>query len=781
MIVANALELSADELAWQPPPLPPADDVSPATTTLGQDRAVAALEFGLRLRAPGYHIFVAGPTGTGRVSTLMRLLEQLKSEQCPPLRDFAYVQCFSDPSRPRLLVFGRGRAREFQRDLHEVLGHLREHAPKVLEDESVRRDRDRLHRETRLAQQALMGPFEVRLRESSLALVEMKAGPIVIPQIIPVVKGAPTTWEEAETAVDPAPLERLRAASADLHEELGGILRRLAELTHDAAESLRRLEEKAVARLIEALFEGLRSRFPGRDVAAYLDEVRGAILGDMDAFKQSAAAGRFAVNIILDSASRKSCPVVVEDSPSFTTLLGTIEFESSGHGLQTSFHQIRAGALVRADGGYLVMQAADVLTSPGAWGALKRVLKTGRLEIGAPDWPLLWGGVALKPAPIAIDVKVVLLGDARLYALLHELDEDFRRIFKVKAEFDGELDLNAETAGHCVAVLAKVRDDEMLPPFDAPATREIVREMVRRSGRRDRLSACFGDMADIAREASQWARGEVASVVGVAHVRRAVREADRRHDLPDEKIQEMIESGRIHIETEGARVGQVNGLSVYDIGTYVFGKPVRITASVSMGRSGIVSIEREAGLSGRIHDKGMLIVAGLLRGRYALRAPLSLSASLCFEQSYAGVEGDSASSAEVFALLSALADAPIRQSIAVTGSVDQAGRIQTVGGIPEKIEGFFRTCRRRGLTGEQGAIVPAANRADLVLRDDVVEAVARGEFHLWTIETIDQGIELLMGEPAGARRADGGYEPGTINYRVMHRLNEFARTLATFK
>lgn len=804
VIVAESLELSADELSWEPPPLPPADDVSPARTTLGQDRAVGALQFGLRLRAPGYHIYVAGPTGTGRASTLMRLLDELKKESCPTLRDLVYVHRFSDPSRPRLLQFPPGGARTFTRDFHHALGHVREHVSTILEDESVRRDRDRIHAEARRAQQTLMGPFEVRLREASLALVELKAGPLLVPQIFPVIRGATTPWEEAEKLVadgkfKPEQLDRLREDGERLREELTEIIRRLAHITQQTTEALRELEATAVGRMLDALFGELLSRYPGDDKEEYLAEVRDAIVEDPESFKRSGRRGngdldavlgegrpldpmeRFGVNLLLDSASREPCPVVVEDSPSFTNLLGAIEFDMPARGgPHASFRQIKAGSLLRADGGFLVVEASELLMSPGSWWQLKRVLKTGRLEIGVPDWPLLWGGVALKPEAIEPDVKVILIGDARLYALLHELDEDFRKIFKIKAEFDGEMEVNGETVGHCLSVLAKVREDEKLLPFDATGSRAIVREMVRRSGRRDRLSAKFGDMADIAREASAWAGRDGGRVVGAAHVRRAVEEADRRHDLPDEKVQEMIDSGRISIETAGARVGQVNGLSVYDLGTYVFGKPVRITASASMGRSGLISIEREAGLSGRIHNKGMLIVAGLLRSRYAVRAPLSLSASLCFEQSYGGVEGDSASSAEVFALLSALAGVPIRQAIAVTGSVDQAGRIQTVGGIPEKIEGFFRTCKRRGLTGEQGVVVPAANRGDLVLRDDVVEAVRGGEFHVWAIETVDQGMELLTGETAGARRADGGYEPGTVNYKVMHRLNEFADALARF-
>jgi ATP-dependent Lon protease len=443
---------------------------------------------------------------------------------------------------------------------------------------------------------------------------------------------------------------------------------------------------------------------------------------------------------------------------------------------------IRAGSLLEADGGYLVLNALDALVEPGVWKVLKRTLVNGLLEIqGVAEWLSPIVATALKPEPIPVKVKIILIGERYLYDLLYAYEEDFKKIFKVKADFDSEMNRTQESIAQYAGLLRKLCLEDTLHPFHRDAVAAVVEFGARRAGRQDKLSTRFSDVADLAREADYWAREEKSDVVRRSHVERAIAERIGRHNLIESKLQEMIEKNVLLIDVTGERVGQVNGLSVYDLGNYAFGKPVRITASTAMGRQGIINIEREANLSGRLHDKGMAILSGYLRQKFAQAKPLSLAASVCFEQSYSGVDGDSASSTEVYALLSSLAGLPIRQEIAVTGSVNQKGDIQPIGGVNEKIEGFFDVCKAKGLTGAQGVILPIENVPDLMLRPDVAEAVQAGRFHLYPVATVDEGIEILTGVKAGERQPDGAFEAGTVAALVDKRLAELAEGLKEFE
>jgi lon-related putative ATP-dependent protease len=474
--------------------------------------------------------------------------------------------------------------------------------------------------------------------------------------------------------------------------------------------------------------------------------------------------------------------VIFETIPTYANLFGTIHrsYDTRG-GWNSDFMDLRGGSLLRADGGFLVMYALDTLTEAGVWRTLKRTLNHGKLEIQPVDVFFPFSTAALKPEPIEIQVKIILIGDRDMYELLYDYEDDFKKIFKVRVEFDEEMAWSEEVIRQYAGRLRKLSDDEHLCPFDRTAVAVLLEHGVRRAGRRGKITARFFDLADLAREASYVAKHEKAAVVTGEHVRKAQEAQIDRHNLTETKIREMVEQNLLFIDTTGARAGQVNGLSVLEIGGYAFGKPVRITAAVALGKLGIINVERESNLSGRFHDKGVQIISGYLRRTFAQDKPLSLSASVCFEQSYSGVDGDSASSTEIYAILSALSEIPIKQELSVTGSVNQQGDVQPIGGVNQKIEGFYDVCKLKGLTGTQGVLIPAENVEDLMLRDEVIDAVAKKKFHIYPVATIEQGIEILTGVRAGKRGKAGKFEPGSVFAEVDSRLREMADTLRRFE
>ena len=487
------------------------------------------------------------------------------------------------------------------------------------------------------------------------------------------------------------------------------------------------------------------------------------------------------MNVILAHDGDSESPVIFETTPTYANLFGTIQRAYDARGGWTSdFMDLRGGSLLRADGGYLIMYSLETISEPGVWRALKRTLNHNRLEIQPLEMFYPFGGSALKPEPIQINVKVILIGDREMYELMYDFEEDFRKIFKVRVEFDEEMAMNDSVIAEYAGRLRALSEKENLWPFDRGAFAAILEYGVRRAGRRNKVTARFVDIADLAREANYEAKAANETVVRAAHVRKALSSKMERHNLIETRIREMIEEGTLLVDVSGQRVGQVNGLSVLEIGGYAFGKPVRITASAALGKAGLINIERESNLSGRFHDKGVHIIAGFLRSHFAQNKPLSLAASICFEQSYSGVDGDSASSTEVYALVSALAGLPLRQDVAVTGSMNQQGDIQAIGGVNEKIEGFYDVCRIKGLTGTQGVAIPAANVEDLMLREDLLEAVAARKFHVWPIARIEQGIELLTGVPAGNRNGDGTFAAGTAFALLDARLAEMAEALKEY-
>ncbi len=582
------------------------------------------------------------------------------------------------------------------------------------------------------------------------------------------------------------------------------VYRKTLTLSRELASELSYLEQEAASVLVDGVIEELKEKYPGPNVAEYLEEVRHHLLDNLDPFKEREGEAEheeetpdgapkapgaperdpfrvYGVNVILAHNDGENSPVIFETTPTYANLFGTIQraYDTRG-GWTSDFMDLRGGSLLRADGGFLIMYSLEALSEVGVWRALKRTLNHNRLEIQPLEMFYPFGGSALKPEAIDINVKVILIGDRELYELLYEYEEDFRKIFKVRVEFDEEMAMSDGVIAEYAGRLRTLSEKENLFPFDRGAFAAMLEYGVRQAGRRNKVTARFVDIADLAREAHYNAAAAGESVVRAAHVRGALSSKMERHNLVETRIREMIQEGTLLVDVSGTRVGQVNGLSVLEIGGYSFGKPVRITATAALGKTGLINIEREANLSGRLHDKGVHIIAGYLRSRFAQDKPLSLAASICFEQSYSGVDGDSASSTEIYALVSALSGLPLRQDIAVTGSINQQGDIQAIGGVNEKIEGFFDVCRIKGLTGTQGVMMPESNVEDLMLREDVLEAVATGKFHIWPVAKVEQGIEILTGAAAGQRNGDGTFEAGTVSALIDERLREMAKTMKEF-
>ncbi len=798
--MSSSLEVPPEKLRWRCPPdlLPFATtkDLQPIRTILGQERAVTAIRTGLEMKSPGFNVFVCGPAGTGRTTTVRQLLGEVAAEGLVP-DDWCYVHNFTNPDSPMALRLPAGKGREF-RDAMERLGNLLERdLPKVFESEVYRERRNALLERYGVEQRRRLSEFEQEARKAGFVVVQIQVGVATRPDLVPLVDGRPVPFEKLEALAaqgkfDTGTLERLRESYQTLALELGDILQQIRQTERDLAQAIHELDRHTVETVIKHPLEEIRKRFPYPRVAEYLEQVREHILTHLEKLRADSEEQEegtpkgdvrrlYTVNVVVDNSRLSGPPVVFENHPSYKNLFGAIERVVGPSGeWRTDFTHIRAGSFVKANGGYLVLQARDMLLEPNVWPALKRALKNRQVEIQALESGFPLPGSILKPEPIPCDVKVVLIGDRETYYLLYNVDDDFKKIFKIKADFDDVMPRSAESVAQYASFVKKVCEDEGLLAFDRGAVARVVEYGVRLAGGRERISTRFNDVADLIRESSYWARRSGRDLVTAEHVEAALEARLRRLRLPEEKVQELIRDGVILVDTEGVRVGQVNGLSILDLGDFRFGRPSRITARVAVGRAGVINVEREAELSGPIHSKGVLIITGYLRGIFARERPLAMSASICFEQLYSGVEGDSASSAEVFALLSALADVPVRQDVAVTGSVNQLGEIQPVGGINEKIEGFFDVCRTRGLTGTQGVIIPAGNVEDLVLREEVVKAVAEGQFHIWAIRTVDEGIELLTGLPAGVRVNGGEFEPNTVFARVDEKLRQFAESARKF-
>jgi ATP-dependent Lon protease len=777
---------------------------------IGQDRALRALKMGVELSAPGYNVFVCGLAGTSRGGTIARMIQELHPATKESL-DRCYVNNFKIPDRPRLLSLPRGQANGFKKDMQAGIDFLRRRIPQVFEGEPFQRQKGRIVERFTVREKELMDDFTRRIARDQFALGHMQVGAVALPEIFPVLEGQMVPIEDISKMVHEGKLESPVAEDIErkyeqFRQEFTVVYRKTLTLSRELASELSYLEQEAASVLVDGVIEELKEKYPGTSVSEYLEEVRHHLLDNLDPFKEREGEGDgeagdtpdglpkpqgnvperdpfrvYGVNVILAHSDEDNSPVIFETTPTYANLFGTIQRAYDARGGWTSdFMDLRGGSLLRADGGFLILYSVEALSETGVWRALKRTLNHGRLEIQPLEMFYPFGGSALKPEAVQINVKVILIGDRELYELLYNYEEDFRKIFKVRVEFDEEMAMSDGVIAEYAGRLRALSEKETLYPFDRGAFAAMLEYGVRLAGRRSKVTARFVDIADLAREAHYAAAAAEESVVRAAHVRGALASKIERHNLIETRIREMIEEGTLLVDVSGTRVGQVNGLSVLEIGGYSFGKPVRITATAALGKTGLINIEREANLSGRFHDKGVHIIAGFFRSRFAQDKPLSLAASICFEQSYSGVDGDSASSTEVYALVSALSGLPLRQDIAVTGSMNQQGDVQAIGGVNEKIEGFFDVCRIDGLTGTQGVIMPESNVEDLMLRDDVLDAVASGKFHIWPVAKIEQGIEILTGVAAGKKSSEGKFEPGTVWGLIDARLSEMARMMKEF-
>lgn len=800
-------EVPVDQLRWRCNldifPFENTESVNPTEEIIGQERALEAIRVGLDIGSIGYNIFVTGLAGTGRFTTIKSVLKGLEVKGKIP-NDICYVNNFKNPDMPHMLSLPAGQGNAFKKEMETLIESLKKKIPLIFENETYLNKKKELVERFRNKQAEMFREFEKKVNREGFALVQIQMGPYSRPGIFPLIEGNPVNIEQLETMAEEdkfsrEELGRIKEKQNELINELEIIFKETRKSEKEIKQELSALDNEVISPVVKDSIDDIKEKFNYEKIHLYLDEVQEHILSNLHRFREKEETPspiipglvipptadtftEYEVNVLVDNSQTKGSPIIVETTPNYRNLFGTIERVVDRSGIwKTDFTHIKAGSFLRANGGYLIFNALDALLEPWVWPALKRTLKNQVIEIQTYDPFYFFSTSALKPEPIECNTKVIMIGDTNIYYLLYNLDDDFKKIFKIKADFDSVMNKDDDKILQYSSFIKKICDEEKLRPFDKKGVSAVVEYGVRLAGRQKKLSTRFNLIADLLREANYWAIKDGSDVVTEKHVDTAIEKKIYRVNLIEEKIQEMIDDGTILIDSDGMVVGQVNGLSVYNLGDYMFGKPSRITAKTSLGKAGIINIEREAELSGPIHNKGVYILSGYLRSKYAQDKPLTISASICFEQSYSGVEGDSASSTELYALLSSLSGLPLRQDIAVTGSVNQKGEIQPIGGVNEKIEGFFDVCKAKGLTGKQGVMIPYQNIGDLMLRKDIVQTVKEGRFHIYPVKTIDQGIEILTGVEAGERLEDGKFKEGTVNYLVDQKLRELGMKIKEFE
>lgn len=762
---------------------------------IGQNRAVRAMEFGLKIKHPGYNLFVAGPVGTGKTTYVQTRVRQVAAkEPTPP--DLCYVYNFANPDQPAFLSLPPGRGSKLRREMEELIEDLKSEIKRVFDSEEWEKRRSEL---VDRFEKAITERWEELDRSARLLGFAIQRTPTGIFTIPLNMRGQPITPEEFAHLPEEV-RESIASRNRELQNQVAETIRKVRNLEKEARAGLKQLERETGLYAVGHLLAQLKEQYCDLpEVCDYLDKVQADVVEHLDQFRadgeeEGAFPGlplktgqkdgwrlRYKVNLLVDNSETKGAPVVFETNPTFYNLFGKIEYRGDFGTLVTDFTMIKPGAIHLANGGYLVLQANDLFTNPLVWPALKRTLKTGKARIeNIGEQMGLIATTSLKPEPIPVKIKVIIIGNPIIFQLLYNYDEDFRKFFKVKVDFDVEMPRTDEHIQLYASFASGFCRREGLKHLDPSAMARVVDYSSRLANDQEKLSTRFHDVTELIFEASTWAEEEGAPLTSARHVDRAMEERIYRSNKIEEKILELISQNTLMVDTDGKAVGQVNGLAVLDLGDYSFGKPNKITARVFLGEKGVINIERETEMSGPIHSKGVFILSAYLAGKYAQDKPLALSASLCFEQLYEEVEGDSASSTELYALLSELSGLPIDQGLAVTGSVNQKGEIQPIGGVNEKIEGFYHVCKIKGLTGRQGVIIPYQNTRNLMLKEEVREAVRKGLFHIYAVRTIEEGIELLTGVAAGERQEDGSFPEGTVNYLVDKRLREMADVMRQF-
>ena len=762
-------------------------EVGSKGTIIGQDRAVRAMRFGLDIQDKGFNIFVAGRPGTGRTTAIERFLDEIASTKPTP-DDWCYVHSFDDSYRPHAIRLPAGQAHEFQKDIEGLIKLIAQEIQAAFEGEQYANERENALKSFQEQKEQLIENVGEFAQKNGFGLQATPMG--VIP--IPIKDGKPMSDKDF-LALSEDDRNRLKQTQEKIQNEVENVLRQTRALDNSAQDALKKLDQQVVHFVLHQLMENLLEKYKEQpDVLAHLQAIEDNILDNVAKFKPESEekqlqlpgpkrtpTDRYRVNVIVDNSKLQGAPVIVEMNPTYSNLFGRIEQEAFMGALVTDFTLIRGGSLHKANGGYLVLPAEDVIRNPFTWESLKRCLRNSEIAIEQPIEAPVFTTKSLRPEPIPLNAKVILVGRGEIYQLLLAYDEHFNELFKVKADFDSQMDRTDAHIQDYASFVCTLCETENLIHLDPSGMARVVEHGSRLAEDQDKLSTRFGEIADVIREASYYARQDKVELVTAAHIEQAIEERYFRSALIQERIQEMITKDVIKIDVTDEAVGQVNGLSVLQLGDISFGQPSRITASIGLGEEGVVNVEREAEMSGPTHTKGVLILSGYLAQEFARDKPLSLNAHLVFEQNYGGVDGDSASSAELYSILSALSRVPVKQGIAVTGSVNQKGQVQAIGGVNEKIEGFYAVCKAKGLTSKQGVMIPDSNVSNLMLKQEILDAVQADQFHIWSVGSIEDGIEVLTGVSAG-KKENGNFAPEGVYAKVDQRLVEMAEEMAKF-
>lgn len=766
------------------------EDLPKTEGTIGQEKALKSLDFGLSLTSKGFNIYALGESGTGKLRSIRALLNE-KAQKEPIPSDWCYVYNFKDPDVPIAIELQPGMGLVFQKDMDNLIKSLRVEIPKTFESKEYEKQRSKIIEDFQQKQKTLFTSLEEEALSKGFTVRKTVTGLL----IVPIKKSGEPLTEEEFASLDEKTRKKIEEIGKMLQEKLDDVVRAVREAEKLVKEMLTRLEREIALSVVEPPIEDLKKKYGDYEkIISYLEAVKEDILTHIEDFKAveeqppplpfmklpktEVSFVRYSVNVLVSNKETKGAPVIFESNPTYLNLFGRIEYKVQYGMALTDFSMIKAGSLHRANGGYIVINVLDLLRNIFSYDALKRALRNREIKI-EDVWEQyrLLSTTALKPEPIPLNIKVILVGNPYIYYLLYNLDEEYKELFKVKADFDSRMERTPENVEKYAFFIANVQKEENLLPLDKGAVAKIVEFGSRLAGHQNKLSTRFSEIADLIRESHYWAKRQGSPIVKAEHIIKAIDEKILRVNRIEERLREMMVEDTIIVSTSGERIGQVNGLAVLDLGDYSFGKPSRITATTYTGKAGVVNIERETKMSGKIHEKAIMIITNYLGSRYAVKKPISLSASITFEQLYEMVEGDSATCAELYALLSSISRIPLKQSIAVTGSMDQNGDVQPVGGINEKIEGFFDLCKIRGLDGSHGVIIPKRNVKHLMLKQEVVDAVKNGTFSIFPIEKVEEGLEILTGMPAGQLLEDGTYPENSVNYFVMKRLEEISEAL----
>lgn len=754
---------------------------------VAQDKAVKGIIFGLKMPRNDYNLFVAGPERTGLTFIAKTYIEKIAKKDPTP-SDWCYVYNFQEPDTPKFFKLKKGMGLKLKKDMSGFIKEVKTDIQDVFESEDYNKEKEAITKTFNTKRNELISLLEKNVNKGGFVLNISQAGMMIMPS-----KDGKPMDDETIATLPEKKRKGLQKVSQELQKEMKETLRSIRDLDRKLKDKIKDLDNKIALYRVGHLIEELEIKYKDLpEVLDYLKGVKEDIILNIDDFKQKPSIHqgplsmpqiepsftRYEVNVLIDNSTLKGAPVIIETNPTYPNLFGRIEKQAQFGTLFTDFTMIKPGALHRANGGYLVIKAIDLLRSLGSWNALKRAIKNREIRI--EDLAEEIGFIStktLKPMPITLNIKVILIGDPYIYHLLYSLDSDFKKMFKVKAQLDDNIKKTKKQIKNYLFYIAKVCEEEDLLDIEKEGLARIIEYASELVENQRKMSLKLPEIKDLAVEANFWAKQTGRKFIELSDIERAIDEKTQRSNLMEMKIQEMIEEKTLHIQTKGDVVGQVNGLTIYDLGDYTFARPIRITATATPGKEGVVDIEREAKMSGNIHTKGILIMESYLKNKYALDKPLALSASVTFEQTYGMVDGDSASVAELFAILSCISNKPIYQGIAVTGSVSQLGECQPIGGVTRKIEGFFDVCKARGLTGKQGAIIPKRNINDLMLKKEVISAVEKGKFHIYAIENMDEGIEILTGVEAGKRDRKGNYSKNTLNYLVMEKLKKMSESV----